>query len=84
MASDFYNFGGERCCFWTPEDSAILTRVILRGCKGDDECRKALGRWGEARRADEAAALAWAGRRSLGETPADCAEWALRLTDRRA
>jgi hypothetical protein len=58
MASEFYNFGGERHCFWTAEDSAILSRQMSKGAANARETQTGIARWsrnyGDSQRRDVA------------------------------
>jgi hypothetical protein len=58
MASDFYTMRGERHCFWTAEDSAILARMMSRGAANARETQAGIARWsrnyGDGQRRDVA------------------------------
>jgi hypothetical protein len=79
MASNFYNFGGTRRCFWTAEDSAIMARNATRTAgpnAGPAAFRKVLGIHGvnylHSQDADVRVIQAYAADRTAGFPPQHC------------
>lgn len=71
MASEFYNMGGRRHCFWTAEDTPILARALTKGATSDAVARLLLGRNGLAREADERVIRERFAASAYGFTPVD-------------
>jgi hypothetical protein len=58
MATEFYTMRGERHCFWTEEDAAILARLMSGTARNAVECGYNIRRWarnyGDGQRRDVA------------------------------